>query len=46
MKGHLNTSTYQRVDDNVDKKVFSKLKILIDKFKIKKYKKQFYRKRN
>ena len=33
MKGHLNTSAYERIDDNADKKVFSKLKQLVNKYK-------------
>ena len=31
MKHHLNTSTYQKVDSNSDKKVFNNLKFVIKK---------------
>ena len=31
MKHHLNTSTHQKVDSNIDKRVFNNLKFLIKK---------------
>ena len=33
MKHHINTSTYQQVDLNSDKRVFNNLKLLIKKYK-------------